>query len=354
MRFPRVKKEHRPDRHPDHKIRIGGGLYGVAAEITDPQGRVWAALELLDGTRTPAQIVDELRARFPDLDAATGTGMVDQLIASGYVEDAATPVPAELGDAEAERYDRNRAFFRRVDLRAGTSAWDAQVRLKKARVAVLGLGGTGSHAAWSLAAAGVGSLHCVDPDVVEVTNLTRQAMYTEADIGRPKAETVADRLRDLNSGTSVSVEQRAIATEPELTGLASGADVLALCADRPRDVIQPMTNRVCAALGMPWVGGGYDGPLVTVGVYGPGGVCSDCLAAAEEARLPPGPVPDLGGGVLAPSAGISGHLVAYEIISLITGVARNPPGYTRGINLIAPDHTVYVRHPPRSDCAVCG
>lgn len=355
MLFPRVKPEHSPYRYDDGTIRIGGELYPVAAEIKDPHGWVWAALGLMNGHRAAAEIVSELGARYASLSRSHATDLLDQLLATGYVEDAAAPAPADLDASARERYGRNHAFFRRVDLRPGASAWEAQTRLRESRVVVLGLGGTGSHTAWALTAAGIGRLHCVDPDLVEVSNLTRQTLYTESDIGRPKAAAAAAALRAVNSGTTVTYEQRKVTTEQELKDLVSGFDVLALCADEPRDDgINRMTSRACAAAGLPWVGAGYDGPLVTVGVYGPGGPCFECVAAGEEARLRQGPVPHLGGpGVIAPSAGISGHLLAYEIISLLTGIARQPPGYVRGINLIAPDQLIHVRHPALADCETC-
>ncbi|WP_411114342.1 HesA/MoeB/ThiF family protein [Streptomyces sp. 029-5] len=355
MRFPRTKPEHSPYQYADDTIRIGGELYPIAAEIKDPDGRVWAALGFMDGRHTPAEIASELRTRFTSLTETTARALVDQLMTSGYVEDAAAAPATALSAAEMQRYGRNHAFFRRVDLRPGVSAWDAQARLRDANVVVLGMGGTGSHAAWALAAAGVGRLHCVDPDIVEVSNLTRQALYTESDIGRPKVEAAAEALTAVNSGTAVTYDQRMVDTEEGLTELVSGFDVLALCADEPRDDgINRMTSRACAVAGVPWAGAGYNGPLITVGVYAPQGPCFECVGAGEEARLKQGPIPHLGGpGVIAPSAGISGHLLAYEIISLLTGVGRRPPGYVRGINLIAPDQLIHVRHPALADCVAC-
>ncbi|MFI5753662.1 HesA/MoeB/ThiF family protein [Streptomyces sp. NPDC051569] len=355
MRFPRIRPEHSPHRYDDGTIRIGAGIYPIAAEIKDASGRVWAALGLMDGRHTPEQIALALRERDASLSEDTAANLVDQLMSSGYIEEAETPAPAGLSCREMVRYERNHAFFRRVDLRPGADAWDAQTRLKQSRVVVLGMGGTGSHTAWALTAAGVGRLHCVDPDIVEVSNLTRQALYTESDIGRPKVEAAAEALEALNSETAVTCEQRMVDSEEALFDLVSGFDVLALCADEPRDEdIDRTTSRACAAAGLPWVSAGYNGPLITVGVYAPQGPCCECVAAGEEARLRPGPVPHLGGpGVIAPSAGISGHLLAYEIISLLTGVAPQPPGYVRGINLLAPDQLIYVRHPARADCTTC-
>jgi molybdopterin/thiamine biosynthesis adenylyltransferase len=333
-------------------VRIGGEIYGLAAEIEDPLGVVWECLSLMDGRRTADEIARRLRGSFPGLRSPEAVEIMNTLIGSGYVEDAAARPPEDLTPRERDRYSRSHAFFRHVDLRPGGHGWEAQIRLKSARVALLGLGGTGSHAAWALAASGVGSLHCVDGDRVELSNLNRQILYTQEDVGRPKADAAVERLQAANSDITVTAERRRITAAHEVTELIGGRDVLALCADEPRGAIRVWTSRACLAAGVPWVGGGYDGPLVTIGVFGPGGPCYECLSAGEAARRIGSPPVNLGGpGVIAPSAGISGNLVAEAVIASITGIPGVPPGYIYGVNLIAPDHHVYVRHPHRAGCA---
>jgi molybdopterin/thiamine biosynthesis adenylyltransferase len=378
VRLPRVKDEHRPHRLESGAIRIGGEVYGLAAEIDDPNGWAWAALDLMDGTRDCAEIAERLSQRFPGLSAAAAGEIVRLLVASGYVEDAGAVPPASLSPREQVRYSRNKAYFRRVDLAQRGHGWEAQLRLRAARVVVLGLGGTGSHAAWALAAAGVGWLHCVDSDEVELSNLSRQVLYDENDVGRAKSTAIVARLRALNSDITVTAARQRITSRQDLAELIRDADMLALCADEPRasttdlpprdrpspegrarttldgQGIRIWANRECAAAGTPWAGGGYSGPLVTVGVFGPTGPCYECVNAGERARRPRGMPVDLGGpGAIAPSAGISGQLVAQAVISQLTGIPPVPPGYIRGVNLLAPDHLVYVRHPARRDCPIC-
>lgn len=355
MHRPRVKPEHLPYRSVDGSVRIGGEIYGLAAEIDDPVGLAWEALSLMDGHRSVDEIAGRLRARFPGLRSREATEIMNVLIGSGYVEDAAASPPDELTQRERDRYSRSQAYFRHVDLRPGGHGWEAQVRLKDARVVLLGLGGTGSHAAWALAASGVGSLHCVDSDHVELSNLNRQVLYTQEDIGLPKADAAVERLRAANSDITVTGEHRRISDMEEVAELIEERDVLALCADEPRGEIRVWASQACTAAGLPWVGGGYDGPLVTVGVFGPGGSCYECLSAGEANRLVESRPVNLGHtGVIAPSAGVSGSLVAEAVIASITGIPSVPPGYIYGVNLIAPDHHVYVRHPPRGDCACAG
>ncbi|MEU7913010.1 HesA/MoeB/ThiF family protein [Microbispora bryophytorum] len=356
MRLPRVKAEHRPYRLGHDRIRIGGSIYGIAGEISDPNGHAWAALSAMDGTRTPSDVADHLCVLFPGLRRAHAAGVVDLLLRSGYLEDAAARPPSDLSAAERERYSRNLAFFRWVDLVPRAHGWEAQVALKRARVLVLGLGGTGSHAAWALAAAGVGTIHCVDRDVVELSNLTRQALFTEADLGKPKADVVVDRLGRVNSSVHVTGETRAVESVADLSALLTGFDALALCADEPRgrDGIRIWANRACLTAGVPWAVGGYRGPLVSVGVFTVDGPCYECLTATIEATTTPGVHVDLGGpGVLAPSAGISGHLTAQAVISMLAGIPATLRSHVTGINLVAPEQHVYMLHGASPECAGC-
>jgi molybdopterin/thiamine biosynthesis adenylyltransferase len=356
LRLPRVKAEHLPHRYGDDRIRIGGAIYGMAGEISDPNGYAWAALGAMDGTKSPAEIARRLRRLFPRLTHEHAQSIVDLLITSGYVEDAGAPPPDELSPAEQDRDSRNAAFFRRTDLTPRSNNWEAQVRLKRSRVLVLGLGGTGSHTAWALAACGVGEIHCVDRDVVELSNLTRQALYREADLGKPKVEVALARLAEVNSSLRITGESRAVEREKDMADLVRGFDALAMCADEPggRGGIRVWANRACLAEKIPWALGGYNGPLVSVAAFDPQGPCYECLTANIDASLVPGIPVDLGGpGVIAPSAGVSGHLTAQAVISFLTGIPEHPGSYVTGVNLIAPDQHVYTRHPAAPGCPAC-
>ncbi|MEV5410395.1 HesA/MoeB/ThiF family protein [Thermopolyspora sp. NPDC052614] len=357
--LPRVKAEHAPYRLSDSRVRIGGDIYGIASEIEDPGGLAWAALNLMDGTRTQDDIVDALTALFPELPVTSVARIVDALVRSGHIEDANSAAPEELTPREQERYLRNRDFFRWVDLSPHGNPWHPQLRLKSARVVVIGLGGTGTHAVWSLAAAGVGRVHCVDSDTVELSNLNRQILYTEADIGRRKVDVALRRLKAVNSDITITGENRRIDGQEALLPLLADCDVLALCADEPRGEagLRHWANRACLSAGVPWVGGGYSGPLVSTCVTGPGGPCFECLqhAAEQERRRKGHPATaDFGWpGVLATTAALSGQLIAQAVISLLTEIPRIAPGYLTGINVIAPDQHFFVRPERRADCPVC-
>lgn len=346
MYRPTIKREHWPVRHGDSSVRIGGVIPEVAKDIPDPNGWVWTLLCLLDGSRTVAQIVAELVDHFPDRSAADIRAEVDAdlatLINAGYVEDAAEPPPEELTAAERERYSRGQALWRWMDLAPHRSSWDTQLRLRQARVVVIGVGGVGSHAALALALSGIGELHLVDHDVVELPNLNRQVLFVEDDIGKLKVEVAVDRLRRHNSDISITGQVLGVDGPDTLVGLVTRFDVLVLAADKPT-AIWSWANQACFRSGTAWVHGGYHGPRVNVGIYRPGtGPCYDCAYAAkreQQARQQPRTSmpyrrPAVWQAANEVSAGIAGLLAAHAAMSLITNVPRIPVNREYSFSLI--------------------
>jgi molybdopterin/thiamine biosynthesis adenylyltransferase len=362
MLRPKVKPEHAPYRIAGGRLRIGGVSYGLAAEISDPDGWVWTMLEAMDGSRDLPQIVEYVRAAHPGQSAQTLSRGVQQLLASGYVEDAAGPVPPALTERDLLRYDRAVGYFRWLDLTPRRSSWEPQARLRDARVTVLGMGGTGGVAAMALAASGVGHLHCVDPDEVELSNLSRQVLYTEDDIGAPKADCAVARLRRLNSDIRVTGQRMKATSTADVLSLATDCDILVLSADRPPEV-RVWANRACLQAKRPWVDAGYHGPLVQCGAFVPGqGPCWECgRLALRDRHATDGASPDdarersgaVAHAVGATAAGMSGYLAAHLAVGLITGVPTVAPGRVQTVNLAALDAPLVLDDPPHPDCEAC-
>jgi molybdopterin/thiamine biosynthesis adenylyltransferase len=355
---PRVKPEHRPYRISGNRIRIGGGVFRVAGEVNDPTGAVWTLLTAMDGTRTREEIIAYVIAAHPDERPRAVDAGMDTFINAGHVEDAAAADPAVLTERDKERYGRGRLFYRWVDLTPRASWWEPQIRLRDSRVIVVGIGGMGGHAALALAASGVGQVHCVDRDDVELSNLNRQTLFTEEDVGRSKVAAAVDRLRAVNSDIQITGARLAIQGEADLRPLADDCDLLMLCADEPGE-IRAWTNRACLAAGRPWVDGGYEGPIVTATAYLPHqGACYECMSLVQHERDAAAGITRVRGGgphaVTAPSAGLSGYLAAHLAICVLTGVAPICSGLVQGINLIAPDHHFLIEPSWRSDCPACG
>ncbi|MEV6825215.1 ThiF family adenylyltransferase [Amycolatopsis sp. NPDC051102] len=365
MYRPRIKAKHRPVRLGDRQVRIGGTVPGIESRIPDPDGWVWALLDTLDGTRTVDQVVAELVRRFPGRlagDVATEVFRdLGVLIRAGYVENAAEAMPAALSARERERYGRSRELFRWMARSGHRTSWDAQLRLRQARVVVIGVGGTGSTAALNLALSGVGELHCVEPDVVELSNLARQILYTERDLGRLKLDAAVRRLRARNSDIRITGEALTVTGPAELLALAVRFDLVVLAADQPAE-IRTWTNRACLQTGTAWVHAGYHGPQINYGLYRPGtGPCYECIETAEgqhhAVATPLAPAAgweEIQAGN-AVSAGVSGNLAAHTAMSLITGVPGLPANREHAFNLVTLDgHAVSTLDAPRPDCPACG
>ncbi len=360
---PRIKSTHRPVRHGLQEVRVGGVVEGLSDLIDDPDGWVWELVCLLNGTCGFDEIAAELRTRFPRRSEDDVAAAIQLLYASGHLEDAAEPEPVRFTSAERELYGCGVELLVWMDRQPRRSRWEAQVALKDAEVVVLGTGGVGGIAALALAASGVGRVHCVDRDVVESSNLNRQLIYHTEDLGRPKAEATVRRLRERYPNVVVTGEVRHLDSTETVREVVASFDVVLLAADRPAD-IRSWTNRVCYDTRMPWVFGGYHGPLSKVGSYRPGtGPCYDCARAAEQARLTSLPARTtvsltdvrLPNATSAVTAGQTGLHAAEAVISLLTGVPALPVNRISDFNFVSRRYDLNTGPTtPHPDCSTCG
>lgn len=361
MQRPRVKLAHRPIRRADGSIWIGGLHHGIASEIQDETGLVWSVLHAMTGESMMDDIVEAVTASSGS-DREEVASIVDFLIASGWVEDAGGSLPANLTARDLERYDRGIQLQSWVDQRRRSSRYELQSRLKDSRVAIIGLGGIGSAVAASLAASGVGRIHCVDGDRVELSNLNRQLVFTEADIGRPKAETGLARLRALNSDIEITAVEQELASPGELGTQVAGSDIFVLCADRPRG-IEHWADQISRDLGIPWAVGSYGGPKILFGVFIPGRTaCYGCMVAAHRVRMMRAggsdlldlqPIPGFN-AVIAATAQICGHFLALEVISHLCGWPVQTAGGQLFLSATDYEHRHFFPAEPQPGCHNCG
>ena len=225
-----------------------------------------------------------------------------------------------------------------------------QERIQDAAILVVGAGGLGSPVIAYLAAAGVGTLHLVDPDVVETSNLQRQVVHAEADVGRPKVESAREFVESLNG--EVTVETHETAFEPgNAEELVADVDLVVDCTDnfRARYVI----NDACTLQEVPFVHGAVyrlEGQVSTFGLEADG-PCYRCLfpqAPPEEAT------PDCAvNGVLSPLPGTIGTIEATEALKAVADFGESLSG--RLLVYDGEDMTtdeVPIRKNP--DCPICG
>jgi adenylyltransferase/sulfurtransferase len=227
--------------------------------------------------------------------------------------DVAAELPS-LDAAELRRYGRH--------LVIPEVGPDGQRKLKAASVMLVGAGGLGSPLALYLAAAGVGRIGLVDFDRVEASNLQRQLLFGEGDIGRDKVGAAVARLREVNP--HVTVEPHALRlTAANALEMLRGYDVIADGSDN--FATRYLVNDACVLLGKPDVWGAvqrFEGQLAVF--WAAKGPCYRCLFPEPP---PPGAVPSCAeAGVLGVLPGIVGALQASEVLKLLLGIGEPAVG----------------------------
>lgn len=198
-------------------------------------------LLLLDGSRTVSEIAAALRRG--------GQGCTDQQILDELqrlddelvLEPGGESDPGE--DGPSMRYDRSRLFFAAFKREGRQYAREVEAQLRDTHVALFGLGGFGCHILYQLTALGVGEITAIDFDRVEWSNLNRQALYTEPDVGRPKVKVARERCQSMNSSAAYHFFERRIGSSQDFAALMRGTDLAILAADTPRpDIFEWMND----------------------------------------------------------------------------------------------------------------
>ncbi len=226
---------------------------------------------------------------------------------------------------------------------------EGQERLKAARVLVIGAGGLGSPAGLYLAAGGVGRLGLVDFDAVDETNLQRQVLYGQSDVGRPKLEAARDRLTDVNPLIDLVLHEERL-TSANAFDILGDYDVIVDGSDN--FPTRYLVNDACVLADKPYVYGSIYRFEGQVSVFpGAGGPCYRCLFPEPP---PPGLVPSCAeGGVLGVLPGVIGSLQASEAIKLVLGIGEALVGRLLVYDALSSDFR-QLRLEKKPECPVCG
>ncbi|MBI1757647.1 MAG: adenylyltransferase/sulfurtransferase MoeZ [Actinobacteria bacterium] len=256
------------------------------------------------------------------------------------VEPAGKP-SGELTRDEVRRYSRH--------LIIPDVAMDGQKRLKNAKVLCVGAGGLGSPALMYLAAAGVGTLGVVDFDVVDESNLQRQVIHGQSDVGRPKAESARDTIQEINPLVEVVLHTERLDAS-NVMEIFARYDLIVDGTDN--FATRYLVNDACVLLDKPYVWGSiyrFDGQAsVFWAEHGP---CYRCLYPEPP---PPGMVPSCAeGGVLGVLCASVGSIQVTEAIKLLTGIGDPLVGRLMVYDALEMSYrTIKVSKDPQ--CALCG
>ena len=225
---------------------------------------------------------------------------------------------------------------------------NGQRKLLDAKVLIIGAGGLGSPVAIYLTLAGVGTIGIVDFDTVDVTNLQRQILHYDKDVGRRKVESATETLKAYNPDVTVITHEEPITSDNAMEIIA-GYDVVVNGADN--FPARYLVNDAAYLSNKPLVDGSiliFDGQTT---VFIPGQGCYRCLFPEPP---PPGEVPSCAeAGVLGMLPGLVGSIQATETVKLIMGVGESLSGRLLLIDGLDMDFTtVKLRRNP--ECPLCG
>jgi molybdopterin/thiamine biosynthesis adenylyltransferase len=247
----------------------------------------------------------------------------------------------EFTEERLERYSRH-ILLKDVGI-------EGQIKIFDAKVLIIGAGGLGSPAALYLAAAGVGTIGIADADTVDLSNLQRQVIHFTADVGKPKVESAAEKMRAINPDVQVHTYHEWVRAA-NIRQMIRGYDFVIDGTDN--FVAKFLINDACVLERKPFSHGGilrFNGQTMTVL---PGE--SACYRCAFRTLPPRGVVPSCSeAGILGAVAGMLGTIQAAETLKFVTGVGEL---LTNALLIFDAKDMSFskVRMQPNPKCAVCG
>ena len=254
-------------------------------------------------------------------------------------------LPAVAGGSELSKKDLER-YSRQIMLEE--IGYDGQLKLRNAKVCVVGIGGLGNPIATRLVAMGIGKIRIVDRDVIELSNLHRQTMFDESDIGQVKVESAAKKLKKMNP--DVEIEALPVSVNDYTAfDLVEGCDVVIDALDSVN--ARYSLNKACVAKQIPFVTGaavGVSGQAFTI--LPKQSACYHCLfPALDEDSMPTCSIEGVHPSILS----IIGGIEVAETVKIITGKKPNLADRILHVDLETLDF-VSTRTSRVEECPVCG
>ena len=254
----------------------------------------------------------------------------------------APKVDGPFGQVELERVARH-IVLREI-------GGPGQRQIKDAKILVIGAGGLGSSALMTLAASGVGVIGIVDDDLVENSNLQRQTIHQDQDIGMPKVFSAQAAMAAQNPFVEIRPYNRRL-TDEIAEDLFADYDLVLDGTDDTET--RYLVNRTAVALGRPLVSGALSQWEGQISVFDPAGG-APCYACVFPVASEPGLAPSCAeAGVFAPLPGIVGAMMAGEALKIVTGAGTSLKGRMLIYDALYGE-TREVRLKRRADCPVCG
>ncbi len=339
-------------------------VLGELVQIEDKEGIIWSLLELLDGTNTYKSVFEKLNYQYPHLNSALVEQYIEQFVELNILEDATLMIHDMLDEYTMERWSRNIEFFGSI-ARYGDNKFVYQRKIKESKLCILGCGGLGTHLLLDSTAAGFTNITIVDFDKVELSNLNRQILYHEDDIGTSKVLQARKRALQFSKRANVKAIETWLDSQEKIESVITGHDLVMCVADKPTNAIGYWLNEACVNQQIPFINGGLHIRRGTF--YSVVPTQSGCVACWKQSLSQQGrhlasliveksKEHDVDYQFPAPAmvAVVAGCMVA-EALKLITGM--QPPALTNRLkefsfdNMSIETREIWEKQP---DCSVCG
>ncbi|MHB8372775.1 MAG: HesA/MoeB/ThiF family protein [Thermoplasmataceae archaeon] len=337
-------------------------MFGIAKEVKDDNQKLWRLMKLTDGTRKVSEIEVEMLKLYPSLDESAVRNALIQLYRNGLIEEVFDSKRQRLNAYELDRYSRNLQFFSLIS-NDKRDAIDYMYKLKNSTVAIAGMGGIGASVAASFASMGIGKIYCIDFDTVEYSNLTRQILYGEEDVGKSKVMAAANNIKKINSSVEVEGVERQLKTTEDFTKIMKKCDIFINGIDFPVNIALKI-NDAALLCGTPWINTGYDGPRFGISMFIPFKTpCYVCLQHySETKRIQRNiiteeylyKVDEVIEPIISPVSNMAGHLAAFEGMLFLLGIPCNTAGKLYLTNLFDITKNTTEEIPVWNKCPSCG
>lgn len=304
---------------------------GTAIEMDDPSGFINTVCKLMDGQCNLTSLSEKLSLSHPN-ESKYLKDLLDVLDENYLLEDSSTNQPIGLTDYDITRWKRNIEFFGAYS-KACENKFDLQKKLQTIKVVLLGLGGAGSHLLYDLAALGIRHITAVDFDTVELSNLNRQILYNETDIGNLKTDVAKKRIQAFSPNTKTSFINKKISSSDDIAPIIKEHDIVISVVDQPRETIIDWVNKACIKEKIPFICGAFDWKWALCYSVMPGKTgCIECwkTSAKQKSNLlfheliqkkefVAASSPNI---AIVPFIAILTGLILTDLLKLITGIAE--------------------------------
>lgn len=346
---------------------IDGKIYffhrpGIAIKLQDSSGFIASVCKLMDGKRNIEELNQALLPLFPK-----ETPYLEQLLNAldkeCLLEDIAWNYPVSLTEYDAIRWSRNIEFFG-AHCKATENKYAPQEKLKSTKVAILGLGGVGSNILYNLAALGVCNVTGVDFDRVELSNLNRQIIYNESDIGQLKSEIAQNRIAQFLPNINIKFHNKKITSSEDIEEIIAGHDFVISAIDYPREKVIDWVNLACVKQNIPFICGSLDSRVVTYYTIFPGKTgCVECWKAnvdtstyvyqdlIQNESFVSSSSPNV---AIMPFISLVAGFVSNELLKIVTGIGEPQSlGQLCTFDFITSQITISESWKKNSACLVC-